>query len=113
MNNLQLSVIHRLPQSYRYLNGFCGLKVEPIDSVGKGENELVGLTLLNHEGGTAWQTMRELAGSLMEIQISCSVLEYEGQPCLFLHRDDECTALCRLKNIGVAIAEPAAAPYII
>ena len=113
MNNLQLSVIHRLPQSYRYVNGFCGIKVEPIDSVGGVDNELVGLTLLNHEGGTPWETMRELADSLVEIQVSCSVLECEGQPCLFLHRDDECAALCRLKNIGVAIAEPAAAPYII
>ncbi len=111
MKSLQLSVVHRLPQSYRWLNGFCGIKVEPVDFANGGD-ELVGLTLLNHEGGTAWETMRELAQSLMEIQVSCSVLECEGQPCLFLHRDDECTALCRLKNIGVAIAEPAAAPYI-
>ncbi len=112
MTNLQVSVVHRLPQHYRWLHGFSGIKVEPIAaSENDADNELIGLTLLSHEGDTAWQVMEELARSLVEIQVACSVVECEGQPCLFLHRNDECTSLCRLKNIGVAIAEPAAAPY--
>lgn len=112
MTNLQLSVVHRLPQHYRWLNGFSGIKVEPLGASEQGANELIGLTLLSDEEGAAWDVMRELARSLLEIQVTCAVLEYEGQPCLFLHRDDECTCLCRLKNIGVAIAEPAAAPIL-
>ncbi|NDL65781.1 YejG family protein [Acerihabitans arboris] len=111
MTNLQLSVVHRLPRHYRWLNGFSGIKVEPVSTADGDDNELIGLTLLSHEGDAAWEVMRELARSLVEIQVTCSVLECEGQPCLFLHRDDECTGLCRLKNMGVAIAEPAAAPY--
>ncbi|MCP6059969.1 hypothetical protein NL388_32420, partial [Klebsiella pneumoniae] len=30
MNTLQLSIVHRLPQSYRWSTGFAGSKVEPI-----------------------------------------------------------------------------------
>ncbi|MBG6247729.1 MAG: hypothetical protein EKD82_07605 [Candidatus Symbiopectobacterium sp. PLON1] len=30
VDTLQLSVVHRLPQSYRWLSGFAGIKVEPI-----------------------------------------------------------------------------------
>lgn len=112
MTNLQMSVVHRLPQHYRWLHGFSGMKVEPIvSSENIADNELIGLTLLSHEGDTAWQVMRELSRSLVEIQITCAVVEYDGQPCLFLHRDDECTCLCRLKNMGVAIAESVAVPY--
>ncbi|MDK6951247.1 hypothetical protein QP384_11005, partial [Klebsiella pneumoniae] len=36
----------------------------------------------------------------------CSVLECEGEPCLFVNLQDEFAATCRLKNFGVAIAEP-------
>ncbi|MDI8954396.1 hypothetical protein MJO10_32290, partial [Salmonella enterica subsp. enterica serovar Anatum] len=39
-------------------------------------------------------------------QVPCSVLECEGEPCLFVNRQDEFAATCRLKNFGVAIAEP-------
>lgn len=111
MKNLQLSVVHRLPQHYRWLNGFCGSKVEPVVSLNESDNDLIGLTLISHEGDAAWEVMREMAHSLVDIHITCSVLECEGQPCLFLHRDDECSGLCRLKNMGVVIAEPAA-PYL-
>ncbi|EHC36550.1 Putative cytoplasmic protein [Salmonella enterica subsp. enterica serovar Alachua str. R6-377] len=34
------------------------------------------------------------------------MLECEGEPCLFVNRQDEFAATCRLKNFGVAIAEP-------
>ncbi len=113
MTRVRLSVVHRLPQHYRWLDGFNGVKVEPLAATAlNDENDLVGLTLLSHDGESAWQVMRELASSLADIQVPCSVVEIEGQPCLFLERDDECTSLCRLKNIGVAIAEPALAPHI-
>ncbi|EQB6907683.1 hypothetical protein ACYSXW_002969, partial [Cronobacter sakazakii] len=38
--------------------------------------------------------------------VDCSVLECEGEPCLFVSHQDEFAATCRLKNFGVAIAEP-------
>lgn len=112
MTNLQLSVVHRLPHHYRWLQGYTGVKVEPIIAASHDDNVLIGLTLLSHGDDTAWQVMRELARTLAEIEVSCSIVECEGKPCLFLHREDECAGLCRIKNIGVAVAEPAAAPYI-
>ncbi|WP_414702763.1 hypothetical protein [Proteus mirabilis] len=39
------------------------------------------------------------------------IIEWDGVPCLFLHSDDECAALCCLKNAGVAIAEPFPTDY--
>lgn len=110
MTKLELSVIHRLPVHYRWRSGFTGVKVEPIAS-GVNDDELIGLTLLSHDSSTAWAVMHELAQSLQEIQVSCSVVECDGQPCLFLRAEDECAGLCRFKNIGVAIAEPAGEPY--
>lgn len=44
--------------------------------------------------------------ALSDIEVPCSVLECEGEPCLFVNRRDEFAATCRLKNFGVAIAEP-------
>ncbi|KAA8995253.1 hypothetical protein FJU30_24895 [Affinibrenneria salicis] len=112
MNNIQLSVVHRLPQTYRWLSGFAGVKVEPIPLNGREEeNNLVGFKLLSHEGDEAWLIMRQLTQSLEEMQIQCAVVEWEGEPCLFLQRHDECTVLCRLKNAGVAIAESVSAHY--
>lgn len=112
MNNIQLSVVHRLPQSYRWLSGFNGIKVEPIQRVGVEEdNNLIGLKLLSHEGDVAWQVMRNINLSLQEIQVESTIVEYEGEPCLFVKRSDESAALCRLKNIGAAIAESISAYY--
>lgn len=112
MNSFQLSVVHRLPQRYRWLSGFAGINVEPIPLSGREEdNNLIGFKLLSHDGEEARGIMHQLRQSLMEIQVECAVLEWEGEPCLFLHRNDESTALCRLKNVGVAIAEPVSALY--
>lgn len=112
MNNIQLSVVHRLPQSYRWLSGFDGVKVEPIPLLGSEEgNNLIGLKLLSHEGDVARQVMHRLSECLQEIQVDSSVVEYDGQPCLFVKRDDESATLCRLKNTGAAIAETVSALY--
>lgn len=112
MNNIQLSVVHRLPQSYRWLTGFDGIKVEPIPLPGSEEgSNLIGLKLLSHEGEMAWQVMHHLTECLHEIQVESSVVEYDGQPCLFVKRDDESATLCRLKNTGAAIAETVSAFY--
>ena len=43
---------------------------------------------------------------LCDIEVDSSVVECEGEPCLFVNRQDEFAATCRLKNFGVAIAEP-------
>ncbi|QUY48421.1 hypothetical protein JK621_24145 [Serratia plymuthica] len=112
MDSIQLSVVHRLPQSYRWLSGFTGIKVEPIPlSVIDEDNNLIGLKLLSHEGGDAWQVMQQLKLSLQEIQVDCAIVEWEGEACLFVHRCDESATLCRLKNVGAAIAEPLSAQY--
>lgn len=112
VNSIQLSVVHRLPQSYRWLSGFTGVKVEPIPLTAiDEESNLIGLKLLSHEGDMAWQVMRKLNLSLQEIQVECAVVEWEGQPCLFVYRGDESTTLCRLKNVGAAIAESISALY--
>ncbi len=95
MTSLQLSIVHRLPQTYRWSAGFAGSKVEPIPQNGPcGDNSLVALKLLSPDGDNAWSVMYKL------------MLECEGEPCLFVNRQDEFAATCRLKNFGVAIAEP-------
>jgi hypothetical protein len=112
VENFQLSVVHRLPQSYRWLSGFTGIKVEPIPLSGIDEdNNLIGLKLLSHDGSEASRVMQQLKASLQEIQVDCSVVEWEGEPCLFVHRSDESATMCRLKNVGAAIAEPLSALY--
>ncbi|EXU75134.1 YejG family protein [Erwinia mallotivora] len=107
MNTLQHSVVHRLPQSYRWGGGAVGGRVEPLlyNNLAT-DDDLVGLTLLSHQGAQAWEVMQMIKDALLEIQLDCSVVEWEGEPCLFVARHHECAATCRLKNFGVGIAEP-------
>ena len=107
MNTLQLSIVHRLPHKYRWLAGFAGSRVEPIPQNGQNaENCLIGLKLLSdNNSDSAWPTMHKLSMALRDIEVDSAVVECEGQPCLFVNRQDEQTATCRLKNFGVAIAE--------
>lgn len=107
MDTLQLSIVHRLPQSYRWSAGFAGSKVEPIPQSGPNcENCLVALKLLSPQDENAWPVMEKLSQALTDIELDSSVLECEGEPCLFVKSQDEFAATCRLKNFGVAIAEP-------
>ena len=107
MTTLQLSIVHRLPQDYRWAAGFAGSRVEPIPQSGdSNENALVALKLLSPDGDNAWPVMHTLSQALSDISLESSVLECEGEPCLFVKRQDEFAATCRLKNFGVAIAEP-------
>lgn len=102
-----LSVVHRLPQSYRWLAGFAGSRVEPIPPGRQpAERDLVGLKLLGRNAENAWSVLQGLSQALSDISLACSVVECEGEPCLFVECHDEFTATCRLKNVGVAIAEP-------
>lgn len=103
VNRLQHSVVHRLPQSYRW---GAGKRLEPRALSGtEAEDDLVGLSLLSHQGVQAWDIMQMLKEALAEIQLDCAVVEWEGEPCLFVARNDECATTCRLKNFGVGIAE--------
>ncbi|WP_145592637.1 YejG family protein [Yersinia bercovieri] len=113
MNNIQLSVVHRLPQSYRWLSGFIGVNVEPIPltAIDDTQNNLMGLKLLSHDGKHAQIIMQQLHLSLQEIQVDSAIVEWEGEPCLFVHRQDESATMCRLKDVGVAIAETMTALY--
>ncbi len=106
VNTLQLSIVHRLPQGYRRTAQESGFSVEPIPpGVQGGDNSLVGLKLLSPAGDSAWSTILNLRQALSDIDVESAVLECEGGPCLFVGRQDECTATCHLKNFGVAIAE--------
>ncbi|WP_150317114.1 YejG family protein [Enterobacter hormaechei] len=112
MNTLQLSIVHRLPQSYRWSTGFAGSKVEPIpQSVAGEDNCLVALKLLSPSDENAWPVMERLSQALTDIEVDSSVLECEGEPCLFVNSQDEFAATCRLKNFGVAIVEPFSGQY--
>ena len=72
---LQLSIVHRLPQSYRWSVGFAGSKVEPIPQNGQSnENSLVALKLLSPDGDSAWSVMHKLSQALSDIEVPCSVL---------------------------------------
>lgn len=107
MKSIQLSIVHRLPQSYRWLAGFAGSRVEAIpQNSTDDENCLVALKLLSPDGEKAWPVMQNLSLALTDIEVDSSVLECEGEPCLFVNMQDEFAATCRLKNVGVAIAEP-------
>ncbi|CQR26215.1 putative cytoplasmic protein [Yersinia enterocolitica] len=55
--------------------------------------------------------MQRLHLSLQEIQVDSAIVEWEGEPCLFVHRQDESATMCRLKDVGVAIAETMTALY--
>lgn len=80
MNTLQLSIVHRLPQSYRWSAGFAGSKVEPIPQNGAGsDNCLVALKLLSPSDENAWRVMERLSQALTDIEVDSSVLECEGE----------------------------------
>ncbi|WP_034942989.1 YejG family protein [Erwinia oleae] len=106
MNTLQHSVVHRLPHSYRKgtASGRSGTEAVML-SINAAEDDLTGLCLLSHQGEQAWEVMTFIKEALAEIQLECCVVEWEGQPCLFVARHDEPAATCRLKNFGVCIAE--------
>lgn len=107
LNTLQHSVVHRLPQSYRWCTSHAGLVLEPLAlNRLNSDDDLIGLRLLSHSGSSAWEIMQKIEATLADIQLTCSVVEWEGEPCLFVHRADESTTTCRLKNFGVGIAEP-------
>lgn len=107
MSSLQHSIVHRLPQSYRWGASPGGAGVQPIVmSTVAAEDDLIGLSLLSDSGEQAWRVMQMIKEALADIQLDCAVLEWEGQPCLFVARHDESTTTCHLKNFGVGIAEP-------
>lgn len=109
MDSLQHSVVHRLPQSYRRLHALPGgSELQQVPDY--ASDDLIGLCLLSHQGEQAWRVMQQIQEALAEIQLSCSVVEWEGEPCLFVAREDELTTTCRLKNFGVSIAEAFSQP---
>lgn len=106
LHTLQLSIVHRLPECYRWLTGSAGTRVEPIPQHSPcNDNTLIGLKLLGVDGENAWHVMRKFSQTLSAISVECSVVECNGEPCLFVKREDEPAATGRLKNDGVAIAE--------
>ncbi|SFN88311.1 YejG family protein [Xenorhabdus japonica] len=112
MNNIQLSVVHRLPQSYRWSSGFVGTKVEILPAEETDlRNSLMGLKLLSHEGEKAWEILQAINQSIADMQILSAVIEWGGEPCLFFAKEDESAVICRLKTLGAAIAENITALY--
>lgn len=79
LNILQLSIVHRLPQSYRWRTGFTGSRVEPIASNDNSyENQLIGLKLLGYDGEKIAIIMEKLSQALSDIDVASSVVECEG-----------------------------------
>lgn len=115
VNNFQLSIVHRLPRPYRWASGRAGVQVEPLSEPEsqKADDRLIGIKLLSQRGEAAWQVMRDLDLSLQEVQVASTIVALEGEPCLFVHADDESTVMCRLKNAGVVIAEPVVQPVFL
>ena len=100
---LQLSIVHRLPQRFRWASDHHSA-IESDDTM-LDEQEFVALRLISHDGIPAWEILQQLKEVLADIQVDCKVAECEGQPCLFVQRRDESATNCCLKNQGVAIAE--------
>ena len=106
MNKFQCSVVHRLPQSYRWLPGSAGIQVGPLPAaLTDKNNKLLGLKLLGHPSADARKAMQELHHSLQKFGISSAVVEWEEEPCLFVPCSDESTVMGHLKGLGVLIAE--------
>ncbi len=117
MSNFQLSVVDllvvcRLPQSYRWLSGYAGIQVEPLPAaaITDENNKLLGLKLLGYSGIHARNVMQWLHLSLKEILLESTIIEWKNEPCLFVSCHDESAVICHLKNVGVAIAETPGIP---
>lgn len=102
---LQLSVVHRLPQLYRWSLKHAGAIERQEAANGAHDGDLVALRLLSHDGHPALEILQQLQETLAQIQVECKIAECEGQPCLLIQRGDESATNCCLKNQGVAIAE--------
>lgn len=100
---LQLSVVHRLPQRFRWASDHH--QVLLAEEGVADEQDLIALRLISHDGTPAWDILHQLKDVLAAIQVECKVAECEGTPCLFIQRSDESATNCCLKNQGVAIAE--------
>ncbi|MFS1539848.1 MAG: hypothetical protein ACL7BU_15470 [Candidatus Phlomobacter fragariae] len=112
MGNFKLSVIHRLPQNYRWLTGHTGEKIEIIpDNISSSKsNILIGFRVLCYDISDNLAVLKHLSSVLDEIQIANNLLEWQGQVCLFIRYEDESLAICHLKTAGVAIAESITVP---
>lgn len=112
MGNLKLSVMHRLPQNYRWLTGHTGEKIEVMpDNISSSEsNILIGFKVLCHDISDNLAVLKYLSSALDEIQIANDLLEWQGQVCLFIRYEDESLAICHFKTVGVAIAESITLP---
>ena len=77
---LQLSIVHRLPQDYRWSAGFAGSKVEPIpQNDASSDNTLVALKLLSPDGDSAWPALHSLSHALTDISADSSVPACVGE----------------------------------
>lgn len=107
---MKLSVLQRLPLFYHWYAGEIGSRVEPtrlpeLSDETDNDDNLIGLKLLSYPDRQAWEVMHKISQYLNGIGIENSIIENEGEPCLFINSQDEPIALCRLKNIGIAIAD--------
>lgn len=112
MGDFKLSVIHRLPQNYRWLTGHMGKKIEVMsDNISSSKsNMLIGFKVLSYDISDNLVVLKHLSSALDEIQIANDLLEWQGQVCLFIRYEDESLAICHFKTAGVAIAESITLP---
>lgn len=107
---MKLSVLQRLPQFYHWYADSTGTKVEPavLPEIFNEESEkdnLIGLKLLGYSGPHSRQVMHKISQYLKGFDIENSVIDVDGEPCLFVNSFNEAIAICCLKNLGIAIAE--------
>ncbi|WP_232054870.1 hypothetical protein [Leminorella richardii] len=107
---MKLSVLQRLPQFYHWYGGEEGSRVEASllpSHFGAEQNKdnLIGLKLLSYANGRDWDVMSKISLYLKGIDVENSVIDVDGEPCLFIRSQDEALALGRLKDMGIAIAD--------
>lgn len=100
---LQHSIVHRLPQRFRWDSEFRKAVIAE-EGIGS-DQDLIALRLISHDGLSARDILCQLRDVLAAIQVESKVAEYAGTPCLVIRPGDESAANCCLKNQGVAIAE--------
>ncbi|HAH12078.1 MAG TPA: hypothetical protein DCL47_00905, partial [Pantoea agglomerans] len=87
---LQLSIVHRLPQHFRWASDHHSAIAYDVTTL--DEQHFVALRLISHDGIPAWVMLRLLSEVLADIRVVCQEAEGDGEACLFIRRRAECAA---------------------
>lgn len=111
-DKVPLTMIYRLPQTFRWITGRSGGRVETcLESGIHHDSALVGLKVISGQGSNM-ALLSQLCDLLAELRISTTLALWEEELCLFIAREDESVTLCHLKGYGVAVVENLAFVYL-